>query len=199
MRGPTVGKILAARPFTIAEVIGLLRERKALLEHAHARHVIHHGLNPDVLTRADDGLRVTDWSTASIATGEAGTAEDIRALGAVAYQALTRCPPTIPAARRCPGAPARLTSLIDRMLGATPATGPDRIRCSRRGYAIARATDRAVEPDDGARRSKRSRSYSSTSRVSHRPSSSDQGEVVAAWPGHQARLSQAAHEGKKTP
>ncbi|MEO8699361.1 MAG: hypothetical protein ABI867_04930 [Kofleriaceae bacterium] len=120
--GPTISDLVATKPLPPIEVIGLLRDIAGLLEHAHARRVVNRGLRLDSIVKTADGLRVADWSAAAVTTDRAC---DLEALGALAYLALARALPTIPAARRCPGAPARLTSLIDRMLATTPPTAAD--------------------------------------------------------------------------
>jgi serine/threonine protein kinase len=199
-RGPTVGALLAERPFAVAEVIDLLRECSALLEHAHARNVVHHGLQPGVITRGEAGLRVTDWSTAWIAT-ESGSEmiDDLRALGAVAYQALTRSPPTIPAARRCPGAPARLTSLIDRMLGATPVAGPSASDVRAEAAQLTGRLARSVELDDGTPIEEVEVVLVDISRDPPPIPRQTKVRSSPAWAGYQARMSNAVHAGKKTP
>jgi serine/threonine protein kinase len=120
--GPTIAELVLDEPFAPAELVTLVRDVAGVLEHAHARDVVHRKLDLDVIVRTPDGIRIADWSSAAT-TGDRKC--DIEALGTLAYLALARARPTIPAARRCPGAPARLTSLIDRMLGPTPPTAGD--------------------------------------------------------------------------
>jgi serine/threonine protein kinase len=117
VEGSSVEALTIRKPFGIAEVAALLRDCAAILEHAHLRGATHHAICPAAVVRNSDGYSIVDWHAATLSEDrEAIHTDDVRALGAVAYRALSRMEPTVSAARRCPSAPARLTALVDRML-----------------------------------------------------------------------------------
>jgi len=78
----------------------------------------------DTLLRVEGGrfpICLRAWADASVQDGTdrmpRPTSDDVAALGRLAYQALAgEAPDGASTAVRCPGAPAELTALIDRML-----------------------------------------------------------------------------------
>ncbi len=126
-------------PLPVAAVVTLLRDVAEVLEHAHRRGVVHRNLRPAAIVRCDPsrgfGHCIIDWSHArthdtatqvptgspayrapELASGAFDGRADVFSLGVIAYEVLTRALPTMSAAQRCPGVPAGVTSLLDRML-----------------------------------------------------------------------------------
>ena len=108
----------------ISDLVPLLRDAGEILEHAHARGVTHGRVSMDTLLRVEGGrfpICLRAWADASVQDGTdrmpRPTSDDVAALGRLAYQALAgEAPDGASTAVRCPGAPAELTALIDRML-----------------------------------------------------------------------------------
>ncbi|HEU0031213.1 MAG TPA: hypothetical protein VFQ53_11310 [Kofleriaceae bacterium] len=122
--GPTIEELAAEAPLSVGDVLAVLRDIAAILEHAHGRGVIHRGVRPDAIAVGEHGLQLTDWGDAVIADTLASPGEpldgrgDIFALGVVAHQVLA------PDQRRGPHANAGLVALIDRMLARVPGDRP---------------------------------------------------------------------------
>jgi serine/threonine-protein kinase len=129
-------------------VIRLLRDVGEILDHAHRRGIVHRNLRPETILTCGPSrgfpFCVIDWGDARLHDGttpqlmstgyyrapELTTGEpfdgraDVYALGVIAYEALTRTLPMMSAAKRCPGAPPRVTALLDRMLAVEPIARP---------------------------------------------------------------------------
>lgn len=129
-----------------AETIVLLRDIAAVLEYAHGRGVTHGGLRSELIVRAHGTLRIASWASASTTTS---SAVDIHALAAIVYFAMTRSLPVVPVARRCPGAPSRLSSLLDRMLDPNPAARPTAADVRIEVDLLLERIDPVVRQDDG--------------------------------------------------
>lgn len=116
------------------EVLALIRDLAEVLAHTHARGVVHRALRTDSVIRSGYGgddpasrgfpICIVEWSEARIDASDRARADDVFALGVIAYQALTGHLPNMPAARRCPTAPARLCLMIDDLLVANPMSRP---------------------------------------------------------------------------
>jgi serine/threonine protein kinase len=131
--GVTLASLMAGGPMAIADVVPILRDVGDLLAHAHGRGAAHRRLTADAIVRTPDrgcSVCVRDWGDARMPDREAQLLEDawddVRALGAVVFHALTgRAPDAeVSTAERCPGAPAELAALVDQMLAAEPAERP---------------------------------------------------------------------------
>ncbi len=168
--GPSVAARLSAKLLQVADVIRLLRDVAAILEHAHTLGCVHRAIRPDIITLTAEGLRLDDWSAAAMAgsaipTSAAADAElylapevaagqpsdtrsDVYALGAIAYEALARALPTIPARRAVPGAPTQLTVLIDRMLDYAPDARPSSGDVHGEATRLANLLDARLPDDD---------------------------------------------------
>jgi hypothetical protein len=111
------GDVRALRGAPWRQVLPVLLQVAAVLEHAHSRGVVHRDIKPgNVLFDAQGAVRVTDFgtaartgSTAALADGSpfsaspqqlrgeaATTADDVYGLGALAYELLSRYPPHYP-------------------------------------------------------------------------------------------------------
>jgi serine/threonine-protein kinase len=148
--GVTLGASFARAPLPLAELVAVLRDVGDLLAYAHARGVVHRRLTADAIVRTPDRsypLCVRHWGDARTldaeARGEVDAREDVRALGAVVFRALTGAPleraAPATASARCPTAPGELTALIDQMLAPDPASRPpsDEVRDRARWLAEA--------------------------------------------------------------
>jgi len=111
------GDVRALRGAPWRQILPILLQVAAVLEHAHSRGVVHRDIKPgNVLFDAQGAVRVTDFgtaartgSTAALADGSpfsaspqqlrgeaATTADDVYGLGALAYELLSRYPPHYP-------------------------------------------------------------------------------------------------------
>lgn len=140
VEGAPLPQLVAAQPLAASEVIALVRELAGVMAELHAHDLAHGGLRSDLIVRADTRWVVTDWSTA---TPDADRAADVRALGAIASTAWTRA---APGARHRPGAPARLTRLLDRMLADAPDDRPTASDVRAEAELLAHP---AIDDDDG--------------------------------------------------
>ncbi len=131
--GPTVAATIDQAPLGIADLAVVLRDVADVLVHAHERGVVHRRLTADAITRTPDrrfSLTVRQWGDACTLDTEAPISvdgrDDVRALGVLAFRALTGAMPAsgISTADLCPMAPRELTALIDHMLATDPTSRP---------------------------------------------------------------------------
>ena len=76
--GPTLAALMLERAWTPNEMLGVLRDLAAILDHAHGRGIAHGRLTPELVAWHDDALYITGWGIT-----DANAREDIRALGAM--------------------------------------------------------------------------------------------------------------------
>lgn len=132
IEGVTLGSLMVGGTVPLVDLVCVLRDVADLLHHAHSRGVVHRRLTAESIVCTPDrqaGVSVLQWDDALTLDTEVRVAinprDDVYALGAIAYRALTGCAPDrVPAAERCPAAPTELTALIDHMLATDPASRP---------------------------------------------------------------------------
>ena len=68
VEGRSLASVIEARAPTILEIVAILRDTAAILEHAHSRGLVHRDLNPTTLLVVDPPrafpVAITDWSGA---------------------------------------------------------------------------------------------------------------------------------------
>ena len=123
IEGTTIAELANDGPLAVSDVVVALRTVADVLEHAHARGVVHHRLTESVIVRTpkrQSPFSVRGWGDV-VAHDSALAAEpcnDIHALGVLAFRALTGLvlQPGQSARAACPQAPDGLAALIDDML-----------------------------------------------------------------------------------
>ena len=124
IEGTSLGELMQSGAIAVADLVVLVRSVAEILQHAHARGVVHHRLGEGAVMKTPKRAFpycVRGWADVVVHDSERGAdaSADIHALGVLAYRALTGAPPAPNASAQdqCPAAPAELTSLIDQMLG----------------------------------------------------------------------------------
>jgi hypothetical protein len=142
------GRVLADldQPLVLHDVIVLMRDLAEALEYVHGRGVVHGGLRLDHVVWSDGALKIACWDSASPGTDHSA---DIHLLGHVVYFALTCALPILPVARRCPGAPGRLTTLLDRMLATQGAVRPTAAEVRAEAELLVDYVEPELVEDDG--------------------------------------------------
>lgn len=68
VEGRTLASVVEARPLTMLEVVAVVRDAAAILEHAHARGLVHRDVNPTTILLVDPPrtfpIAIIDWSGA---------------------------------------------------------------------------------------------------------------------------------------
>ncbi|HEX8114817.1 MAG TPA: hypothetical protein VF516_44105 [Kofleriaceae bacterium] len=130
--GVAFDRFVGDRPAALSDVVVALRDVADVLRHAHERGIVHRRLTASAILRTErrrSVYAIEDWADARTLDAEAGVTvdarEDIVALGAIVFRALTaRDPaPGVSLATHCSAAPTELISLIDQML-AEPVARP---------------------------------------------------------------------------
>jgi serine/threonine-protein kinase len=127
MPGVTFERFVGAGPLAMSDLVVMLRDVSDIVRHAHERGVVHRRLTAGAIIRTQrrrSGYAICEWGDACTLDTEAEVAvdprDDVAALGAIAYRALTghAAEGEVPAAAACPAAPAELSAVIDQMLAA---------------------------------------------------------------------------------
>ena len=133
--GVSLDQLMGGGALALPELVVVLREVAEILRHAHDRGVVHGALDAATIIRTPrrrSGYAVGDWGHARALDADTDVAvdprDDVYALGAIAFRALTGVPiaPGRMAATFCPSAPGELVTVIDQMLAepvARPAAG----------------------------------------------------------------------------
>jgi hypothetical protein len=124
IEGASIAELSHEGPLAISDLVVALRATADVLEHAHARGVVHHRLNEGSIVRTpkrQSPFSVRGWGdvTTHDSTLAVEPSGDIYALGVIAFRALTGHDVEADMASAqdlCPAAPAELTHLIDEML-----------------------------------------------------------------------------------
>jgi serine/threonine protein kinase len=131
--GTTLGEQLDAGSMSLVDVVLVLRDVADLLTHAHSRGVVHRSLTADAILRTPERtfpVCVERWDNALTLDTEVrvelDTRDDVLALGAIAFRALTGVMPdrAVPTLEVYPAAPHELASLLDAMLVAEASQRP---------------------------------------------------------------------------
>jgi serine/threonine protein kinase len=149
MPGVTFARFAGDGPIAAADLVVTLRDVADILRHAHERGVVHGRLTATAIVRTQRkrcSYAICDWRDAHTFDSEADQAvdprDDIRALGEVAFRALTgvRFEPEVSAQVHCPAAPSELIALIDDML-AEPVVRPSADEIVQRSLALCDALE----------------------------------------------------------
>lgn len=128
LSGVALDQFTAGAPVALSDLVVALRDVSDILRHAHERGIVHRRLTASAILRIQrrrSAFAIEDWTDArtldAAADGDhtVDTRDDIRALGEIAFRALTGSVPAAGASStvQCTAAPAELTALIDQMLG----------------------------------------------------------------------------------
>jgi hypothetical protein len=161
VEGASIAEMSHEGPLAISDLVVALRATADVLEHAHARGVVHHRLNEGSIVRTPSRpspFSVRGWGDVVThdSTLAAEPSGDIYALGVVAFRALTGRDLEAGASAQdlCPAAPVELTHLIDEMLrepGGRPTAGDVRDRVSWLAETLEAAPQKAaMAPGSGA-------------------------------------------------
>lgn len=116
----------------LSDLVVALRDVADILRHAHERGIVHRRLTASAILRTERRHcvhAIEDWADARTLDSAAEVAvdarDDIQALGAIAFRALSgrAAEPAVSVAAHCSAAPTELTALIDQML-AEPVARP---------------------------------------------------------------------------
>jgi hypothetical protein len=153
--GETVAEIVAHEPMHVAELVSMIANTAAVLEHAHGRGVIHNRLTDASIVRTPQrnvAYSVRGWGdvVAHDSNLAAEPSGDIHDLGLVAFHALSgaqmREGDSI--AKLLPDAPKLLAELIDEMTAREPAARPTAAEVRARASTIvAVETPRVITSD----------------------------------------------------
>jgi hypothetical protein len=131
IEGASIAELANEGPLAISDLVVALCAVADVLEHAHARGVVHHRLTEAVIVRTparQSPFSVRGWGDVVTHDSDlsAEPCNDIHALGVIAFHALTgtMLQPNQSARAICPQAPGGLTELIDEMLAPEPSARP---------------------------------------------------------------------------
>ncbi|TMQ10263.1 MAG: hypothetical protein E6J90_06300 [Deltaproteobacteria bacterium] len=135
MPGISLERFTGDGPLALPELVVALRDIADILRHAHERGIVHRRLTAGAIMHTQRRraiYAIEDWGDARTIDAESAEVidprNDIHALGAIAFRALTARPPQpgVSAATHCSSAPNELLAVIDQMLAepvARPAAG----------------------------------------------------------------------------
>jgi len=132
MPGATIKQLAGDGALPLSDLVVMLRDVADILAHAHERGVVHRRLTSHAIMRTQrrrSGHAVCDWGDARTLDSASDDAvdprDDVYALGAIAFRALTGRPAdaSTSAAALIPSAPAELVALVDQMI-AEPVVRP---------------------------------------------------------------------------
>lgn len=142
--GDTIAELVVRQALATSELVSMLETSADVLEHAHARGVVHNRLTDASIVRTTSRsvpFAVRGWGdvVAHDSNLAADPTGDVHDLGLVAFRALTgammREGDTVGAV--CPSAPASLARLVDDMVAREPTARPTAAEVRERVHAIA--------------------------------------------------------------
>lgn len=126
--GLALSEIFERRRLSVAETIGLVRDAAEVLDLAHASGIVHGDLQAHRVVIACGArsfpLQLGGWHHACEPAHELADRDDVYALGALAFRAITGRYPGAYAPELVPGVPGMLSALIVHMLAADPERRP---------------------------------------------------------------------------
>jgi len=156
--GDTVAELVARQPLALPDLVTMLHAAADVLEHAHARGVVHNRLTDASIVRTPQRavpFSVRGWGdvVAHDSNLAAEPSGDVHDLGLVAFRALTgamlREGDTVSAI--APSVPAALATLVDDMVAREPTARPTAAEVRERAHdlalELAPASPRAVTSD----------------------------------------------------
>ena len=132
MPGQSFEQFAGDKPVALSDLVVALRDVADILRHAHERGIVHRRLTASAILRIQRRRSIyviEDLGDARTLDADSDTTidprDDIRALGAVAFRALTGREPQlwVSCATHCSSAPVELVAVIDQML-AEPVARP---------------------------------------------------------------------------
>ena len=141
--GDTVAELVVRQPLAIADLVTMVQAAADVLEHAHARGVVHNRLTDASIVRTPHravAFSVRGWGdvVAHDSNLAAEPSGDVHDLGLVAFRALTgamlREGDTVSAV--APSVPAELAALVDDMVAREPTARPTAAEVRERAQAL---------------------------------------------------------------
>ncbi|MEP6865567.1 MAG: protein kinase [Deltaproteobacteria bacterium] len=156
--GDTVADLVVRQPLALADLVLMVKASADVLEHAHARGVVHNRLTDASIVRTPQravAFSVRGWGdvVAHDSNLAAEPSGDVHDLGLVAFRALTgsmmREGDTVSAV--APSVPVELAALVDDMVAREPTARPTAAEVRERAHALAATlaldTPRAITSD----------------------------------------------------